>query len=254
MIRKKGLIVIVLIIMCNVLFAGENPSKNEVWNESVELGKKWGVPPEIIFSIAAVESDFKQFNKDGTTFVYRGESIGIMQIIPKWMDFDIDKELLCKDWRYNMEIGVRVLLDKWKMQYNKLGKNPRANMYIPKIGDGNRMILESWYFALWAYNGWSRINNPHIRKNKMRDNTTYQDKIYKTLKKEFGIAVNCIPNEKIEKKGLPKPGLVIEYIGEIHYSVLVEKGYFDLAGNYVLKSDPNKYLSKQIERYTDKVD
>lgn len=251
---RKFVFLILFIATFTFILAGENPTKSEVWSESVELGKKWGVPPEIIFSIAAVESNFTQFNKDGAPFIYRGGSIGIMQIIPKWMDFSIDNERLKKDWKYNMEIGVRVLLDKWNMQYRKLGKNPRANMYIPKIGDGNKMALESWYFALWAYNGWSKVNNPNVRRNKAKDNITYQEKVYAAAKKELGITIEAINPSMIEDKGLPAPGRVFKYPGDVDYSVLVDKGYFDINGRSVLKSDPQKFLTKQIEKYTEKID
>src|SRR3970040_2939672 len=44
-----------------------------------------------------------------------------------------------------------MLIDKWNL----------APTYAPVVGDRNPAIAEAWYFAVWAYNGWSISNNPN---------------------------------------------------------------------------------------------
>lgn len=208
------LIITVFTIGANQVYAGQNPSREEVWNESVKLGKNYMVPPEIIYILGYAESEFRQFDKNGKPFAYRG-TYGIMQVLPKYLDFPVDLDKLKNDWRYNMEVGVKILLTKWDMQYNEVTERTKPTSAIPKIGDGNRMVLESWYFAMWAYNHWGGFNNPNTRKA-----TTYQERVAKLAKDELGIEVTLIPQDLLPKKGLPKAGKVFKYPEPVHYSMI----------------------------------
>lgn len=198
------------------LYAGQNPSREEIWNESVKLGKNYLVPPEIIYILGYAESEFRQFDKNGKPFAYRG-TYGIMQVLPKYLDFEVDIDKLKNDWRYNMEVGVKILLTKWDMQYNDVSPRTRATSSLPKIGDGNRMVLESWYFAMWAYNHWGGFNNPNTRKA-----NTYQERVISLAKNDLGIEITKLPQEWLPKKGLPKAGGVYKYPEPLHYSMINE--------------------------------
>ncbi|MGH2442727.1 MAG: NBR1-Ig-like domain-containing protein [Chloroflexota bacterium] len=55
--------------------------------------------------------------------------------------------LIASDYRYNIAYGARILAAKWKA--------------VPKIGNGDPAVLENWYYAIWAYNGWGWVNNPN---------------------------------------------------------------------------------------------
>jgi len=49
---------------------------------------------------------------------------------------------------YNIAAGARILAEKWNEDY------------FPVVGASDPDYVESWYFALWAYNGWAWINHP----------------------------------------------------------------------------------------------
>ncbi|HZK56529.1 MAG TPA: cell wall-binding repeat-containing protein [Desulfosporosinus sp.] len=73
------------------------------------------------------------------------------------------------DYDFNISEGARILNQKWRT--------------VPKIGDGDRNKLENWYFAVWAYNGWSARNNP----NYARDHgiIAYQDRVYQLMAQNY---------------------------------------------------------------------
>lgn len=144
-----------------VYSSGENvnPSRAELEKKIEEIARKRGIPSVILKSIARVESVYKQFNSDGSVFTGRGGSIGLMQIVNRYGWFDDTR--LKYDIDYNIEAGADVLLRKWDT----------ALKTIPQIGDMNPNVLENWYFAIWAYNGWSKSNNPNtgLKKNAYQD-------------------------------------------------------------------------------------
>ena len=73
----------------------------------------------------------------------------------------------------------------------------RAN---PKIGDGNRNILENWYFAVWAYNAWTEQNNPNF----FTGEDAYQDKVFGLMGRKFNSAITFAPGvTKLSKSLLP---------------------------------------------------
>jgi hypothetical protein len=54
---------------------------------------------------------------------------------------------IASEYRFNIAYGRHILEQKW-------GSTPR-------IGNGDPTVLENWYFAIWAYNGWGWVNNPN---------------------------------------------------------------------------------------------
>jgi hypothetical protein len=88
-----------------------------------------------------------------------GTLVGVAEKIAKkkWIsdgkgwtsDKDLENaiSLLSIDWKVNLNWGAEVLLSKWNS--------------TPSIGNNDRSAIEHWYYAVWAYNGWSYINNPN---------------------------------------------------------------------------------------------
>lgn len=54
---------------------------------------------------------------------------------------------IASDYVYNIAFGARMLAEKWAA--------------VPRIGNGDPTVVENWYYALWAYNGWGWVNNPN---------------------------------------------------------------------------------------------
>lgn len=57
------------------------------------------------------------------------------------------------DYRYNIAMGAYIL-KKWKWDWHQ------QNGHI--IGDGDPHIAEHWYYAVWAYNGWTVGNSSNF--------------------------------------------------------------------------------------------
>lgn len=77
------------------------------------------------------------------------------------------------DYDFNISEGARILNQKWRT--------------VPKIGDGDRNTLENWYFAVWAYNGWSTKNNPNYCVS--QNLVSYQDKVYSFMGKKYNSTI-----------------------------------------------------------------
>ncbi len=143
---------------------------------------KAGIPPEILKAIAHNETVFTQFGPNLEPNISFDNGIGIMQITENPENTPYDYERLKYDIAYNIQVGT----DKLK---RKLG------YAIPVINDGNTAFLENWYFAIMAYNGLSKINDPTIYP------ATYQQKVYSTISK----------NSDVDPEILSKDDFVITY-------------------------------------------
>lgn len=127
-----------------------------------------GIPPEIVKSIALTENgNFQQFLPDGEVFKSPDNGFGIMQVTPlSENDTRFDWEKVKYDLGYNIETGINILLEKWGYSGSRL----------PIVNDGNMETLENWYFAIMAYNGLSKRNDPFASAE-----ATYQEKVYANL-------------------------------------------------------------------------
>lgn len=196
--------VVLIMFSYDSVSAGElnkNLSRAEIEKKIEEVARKRGIPSVILKSIARVESSFKQFNSDGSPFVSSSGNIGIMQVNNKYGWFDSEK--LKYDIDYNIEAGADVLLRKWDTAVEKL----------PQIGDMNPNILENWYFAIWAYNGWSKSNNPNTGLKKQ----TYQELIYYIAEKEYEQKITPIDESLLPKQGLPSKNSKFNTPKDFHY-------------------------------------
>ncbi|MDQ0298186.1 hypothetical protein J2S78_000594 [Salibacterium salarium] len=128
------------------------------------------IPPEILKAIAFEETGMRQFDENGDPVLNENEDggIGIMQVTLNEDDFEnrnVDQDRLENDTAYNIEIGAELLNEKWEW----------SGDIIPSVNDGNRHILENWYYAILAYNGLDQRNDP------TNNGDTYQSDIYSTI-------------------------------------------------------------------------
>ena len=114
------------------------------------------IPAAILKAIGWVESGWRQFTPRGAPLLSPDFGYGIMQIT-SGMDGafghlhgsidEASQSAIASDYQFNIDYGARILAQKWSS--------------TPKIGAGDPAVIEDWYYALWAYNGWGWVNNPN---------------------------------------------------------------------------------------------
>ena len=148
---------------------GQNPNTQE-WNElfeaatrnelgasspqlpNIEMGpNRVPGPPriacQILKPIAAAESIWQQFcPKTNKTVISFDCGFGVMQVTSGAAAYG---PMLASDATWNLGAGTQILINKWNGEFRG-----------GPIGDSDPMILESWYYAVWAYNGFVFGNNP----------------------------------------------------------------------------------------------
>lgn len=141
---------------------------------------KAGIPPEIVKSVATKESgQWKQFDSNGDTIITADGGIGLMQITTT-AGYDVD--LLKSDLAYNIFAGVDMLNTNFK------------NKNLPSIGEMNREELQSWYFAVMAYNGIKPKNSPIYRDTGLPNSSAYQENVYRLLSEAYDLSnTNLVP-------------------------------------------------------------
>ncbi|MBL5813251.1 transglycosylase SLT domain-containing protein [Bacillus sporothermodurans] len=130
-----------------------------------------GIPPEVVKSIAVTENgNLTQFLPNGEVFKSHDNGYGIMQVTPMSdSDKSYDWNRVKYDLSYNIQAGVEILAKKWTYAF-------LSSPVMPKINNGEKNLLENWYFAIMAYNGLSTKNDP----NKVTK--PYQLKVYENMK------------------------------------------------------------------------
>jgi hypothetical protein len=188
--------------------SGSNPPLHEIERMLEEVAADYKIPAVLLKAIAWQESNWRQFDSNGNPLVSVDGGIGIMQLTNQTR---FDQQRLKTDIRYNIEAGAQVLLEK--RSYTKSG-------LLPPIGSMDMDEMENWYFAIWAYNGWSVYNNPHNIPNKFRKSAAYQDSVLHIARNVFAQPVTRIPKHLIPKDGMPsgktkyKTPLPIHHAGE----------------------------------------
>ncbi|MEM4203865.1 MAG: hypothetical protein QXS54_07330 [Candidatus Methanomethylicaceae archaeon] len=147
--------------------AFEQAGTNRLGNNGPDLPKIWkGYPPAqaklvspyvpciLLRAIGYTEStDWKQFNADygqyGYTVISSDCGYGIMQITSGMGGgAGFDPTRVAAEPADNIGTGALFLIQKWN----------GLNVYI---GNNNPYVVEDWYYAVWAYNGWGWVNNPN---------------------------------------------------------------------------------------------
>ncbi|WP_252312085.1 cell wall-binding repeat-containing protein [Sinobaca sp. H24] len=159
----------------NTLANYANPSFTEINELLTRKANEHGIPPELLKAIAWQESTWRQYVNGDPLIGFDGKGIGIMQVTPGYTGLPEDgtpefEQRLKTDIEYNIDKGIEILLQKW----NWTGK------IIPQVNDGSKEVVDNWYFALIAYNGISKINDPRERSN------TYQAKIFEHMNGNMG--------------------------------------------------------------------
>lgn len=125
------------------------------------------VPPEVVKAIATEESAWVHFKDNGEPLIgHDGKGIGVMQVTST-EGYDVER--LKNDIQYNIRAGIEILEKKYTLSA------------LPKIGDHNPKNLESWYFAIMAYNGTVSANSPFYKKTGDRNYASYQDRVYTNM-------------------------------------------------------------------------
>ena len=116
------------------------------------------IPAQLLFAIAWIESKIAQaaYEVDWGTLGPPKLSFdcgyGIMQITSTIVnDGGLPSRyeaLVGTHFAYNIAAGAGILAEKWNEDY------------FPVVGESDPSYVESWYFALWAYNGWAWTNHP----------------------------------------------------------------------------------------------
>lgn len=119
-------------------------------------GSVHSIPPTLLKAVGWVESGWRQFDNAGRPLVAPDFGYGIMQITSgmpgafgsvRGSIAPASQASVASDYVYNIAYGAQMLVDKWNN--------------TPRIGNGDPSVIENWYFALWAYNGWGWVNNPN---------------------------------------------------------------------------------------------
>jgi len=162
-----------------------------------ETAVKYGIPSEILKAIAYVETGMKQFDDTGNPIVAEDGGIGIMQVTLTDEELQakrIDKQKLLYDTKYNIEIGAQILKEKWNW----------AGTRIPKINNHNPNVLEHWYFAVMAYNGLSKRNDPNLPHAKK----PYQERVFDVIRNHSLVNVKSIPSFAVEYSDQNQPEIM----------------------------------------------
>ncbi len=194
--RKVILIIFVFIFTFNTfVFAGVNPPREELEIMIEEVAQKRAIPAILLKAIARVESCYEHYYSNGNPKI-TGTSIGLMQINNRNGGYDTEK--LKYDIMYNIEAGADVLLNKWSMSsYNT----------VSSVGNMDPNVLENWYFALWAYNGWAQSNNPNAITSAKK--FTYQQLVYDIVEEEYDRKIHNIDFSYLPATGKPSRSLVV---------------------------------------------
>lgn len=116
------------------------------------------IPPEILYAIGWIESKTNQtalrvpYGRLGPALVSFDCGYGIMQVTSTIVhDGGLPtryESLVGAHFAYNIAAGARILAEKWNSDL------------FPIVGMNDPQYIESWYYALWAYNGWAGVNHP----------------------------------------------------------------------------------------------
>ncbi len=157
-----------------------------------EVALEKGIPAEILKAIALKENkELQQFKDDGTPLITADGGIGLMQLTfsdEEYIQYNVNKERLMYDTRYNIEQGAIHLLRKWD------------NSNLPKVNDHDKNRIEDWYFAIMAYNGLSKRNDPNYSGSK-----AYQEVVFQYIRDYSLLQIGPTPKLSISytKPGAP---------------------------------------------------
>jgi hypothetical protein len=122
------------------------------------------IPPKLFKAVAFMESHL--WNASSAT-PYRGVGPALVSFdcghgvaqVTSGMTHPLDsgwpsreQSLVATHYLYNIAKGSNILVSKWNS----------APEVRPVVGNGDPRIVESWYYALWSYNGFAFQNHPYL--------------------------------------------------------------------------------------------
>ncbi len=136
--------------------SNDGPTFTKIWKGYPPAAAKL-VPPYVpcilLKAMAYQESGWRQFDagwgQDGPTLISPDCGYGVMQITSGMSGGEgFDPSLVASSPTYNIGTGAKMLIEKW-------------NWVQKYIGNNDPTVVEDWYYAVWAYNGWGEDNNPN---------------------------------------------------------------------------------------------
>ena len=116
------------------------------------------IPAPLLYAIGWIESSMNQTAADvpygeiGPALVSFDCGYGIMQVTSSIVNEGAlptrYESLVGTHFAYNIAAGARILAEKWN------------DDFFPQVGAHDPSLIESWYYALWGYNGWAISNHP----------------------------------------------------------------------------------------------
>ncbi len=117
------------------------------------------IPAQILHAIGWIESKINQtqihvaYGTLGPTLLSFDCGYGIMQVTSSINnDGGLPSRyeaLVGTHFAYNIAAGAQILTKKWN-----------DDELFPVVGQSDPAYIESWYYALWGYNGWAISNHP----------------------------------------------------------------------------------------------
>lgn len=128
--------------------AADLPSIDEIETGAERAREPAPFPCRLMPAIGATESSITQFcEESGLTVISFDCGFGIMQVTSgaaSYPGLEARADI-------NVAAGAKILAQKWNGNES----------YGGQFGDSDPRYLESWYFAVWAYNGFVYGNNPN---------------------------------------------------------------------------------------------
>ncbi|MGB2693902.1 MAG: hypothetical protein WBD55_01805 [Dehalococcoidia bacterium] len=146
------------------------PNDSYFGTATVEAGRRGNrsimddpyIPPRLLKAIGYVESNTAQadhsvyWGSTGPVKVSFDCGHGIMQVTSGMVNPtengrpSKEQSLVTTHYLFNIARGAAILVDKWNA----------APEVRPVVGNGDPRVVESWYYAVWGYNGFASVNNP----------------------------------------------------------------------------------------------
>ncbi|WP_227394402.1 S-layer homology domain-containing protein [Jeotgalibacillus aurantiacus] len=204
-----------------------------------EVGRDKGIPPEILKAMAYAESKgFVHFDENGKAIRTDDGGIGLMQLTltPEEISrYQIDTDRLESDVKYHIEQAADHLLRK-------------KNLNLPLVNDNELHDLESWYFAVMAYNGLSEINDPGTHPV-----SSYQERVFDYVRNYSLIPLGETPELTINYGDTDEDRLIMRFPADLDYTWPTETESLQLAeiGDMVFSYNEDLSYSNLRESITD---
>jgi hypothetical protein len=120
------------------------------------------IPPVILKAIAYIESGWAQgsydplvkYGETGPALVSADCGYGLMQVTSGMQNISgipsLAQTMIGSNYAFNIARGAQILAQKWN----------DAPELRPIAGNRDPHVIENWYYALWAYNGFAYRNHP----------------------------------------------------------------------------------------------